>query len=79
VSTDQELLDLQHTLYASRNPTRRWLHCSRRNWIVARLQDTGAMHDRALEVGPGSGIYLPTLTSVASEVIASDSTQLNAS
>jgi len=72
VSTDQQLVDLQETLYTSRNPTRRWLHCSRRDWIVAHVETVSGSLSRALEVGPGAGGYLPTLASVATEVVAAD-------
>jgi 2-polyprenyl-3-methyl-5-hydroxy-6-metoxy-1,4-benzoquinol methylase len=68
------LVDLQETLYTSRNPTRRWLHLTRRARIEAMLhavaQDSGGT--RALEVGPGSGVYLPVLTGLFREVVASD-------
>jgi 2-polyprenyl-3-methyl-5-hydroxy-6-metoxy-1,4-benzoquinol methylase len=67
-----ELFQLQKTLYESKNPTRRWLHCSRRDWINAAIGRWGANAGRALEVGPGSGVYLPTLASVADEVVGID-------
>jgi 2-polyprenyl-3-methyl-5-hydroxy-6-metoxy-1,4-benzoquinol methylase len=70
--TSQQLLDLQHTLYASSNPTRRWLHCSRRDWILEQINTTGKGVLRALEVGPGSGIYLPALAAVANQLVAAD-------
>ena len=70
--TDQELLELQETLYSSRNPTRRWLHCSRRDWIQSTIARIGSNSFRALEIGPGSGVYLPALAEVADKVIASD-------
>jgi len=67
------LLDLQDTLYASRNPTRRWLHGERRAWIEAALRRLAAQGARtAVEVGPGSGVYLPLLCSLFGEVTASD-------
>ncbi len=71
VPSNQQLVDLQETLYTSSNPTRRWLHCSRRDWIVARIEAVGGV-PKALEVGPGAGGYLPKLASVASEVLAAD-------
>jgi len=70
--TDLELVDLQETLYTSRNPTRRWLHCSRRDWIVEHIQAVSSHLPRALEVGPGAGGYLPTLARVADELVAAD-------
>ena len=72
-ATDAELFELQETLYTSSNPTRRWLHCARRDWILTTLRSR--LHERvgrALEVGPGSGLYLPPLAELADEVVGSD-------
>ncbi|MCB9850503.1 MAG: class I SAM-dependent methyltransferase [Phycisphaerales bacterium] len=71
--TDSELVELQQTLYSSRNPTRRWLHVSRR----ARIRDLILRHApqrrrRALEIGPGSGVYLSLLAELFDEAHASD-------
>jgi SAM-dependent methyltransferase len=68
------LLSLQDTLYNSKNPTRRWLHVSRREQIMQALRDAAAARPlhRALEVGPGSGVYLPLLSDLAGAVVASD-------
>lgn len=67
----EQLVDLQETLYTSSNPTRRWLHCSRRDWINSQIE-AGEPVSRALEVGPGAGGYLPVLASNATEVVAAD-------
>lgn len=68
-----ELVALQRTLYASRNPTRRWLHCTRRDWLVETLSRLGSHPEgAALEVGPGSGVYLPTLARLYGRVVAAD-------
>lgn len=73
MTTATELVQLQETLYKSKNPTRRWLHCSRREWISHALREARPpSHERALEVGPGSGIYLPLLSSLYNEVVGSD-------
>lgn len=69
--TREEIVELQQTLYTSKNPTRRWLHVTRRAWIEAVLKDSGP-GARALEVGPGSGVYLPTLAEHFELVTASD-------
>ena len=69
---DEELFALQETLYLSSNPTRRWLHCSRRDWVIDAIEHRGAGARRALEIGPGSGVYLPTLAKVAAEVFGAD-------
>lgn len=66
------LLELQQVLYESRNPTRRWLHHSRRDWVLDEIREQGRAAARALEIGPGSGIYLPMLCDLAQEVTASD-------
>ncbi len=65
---------LQEALYTSRNPTRRWLHCTRRERIEAAL---GGVADatgrgRALEIGPGSGVYLPLLVELFDDVVVTD-------
>ena len=69
-----ELVELQNTLYRSRNPTRRWLHTSRRDWIIEALRraSSAGPPQRALEIGPGSGVYLPVLAGLARQVVASD-------
>jgi len=73
MATDAELVDLQRTLYTSRNPTRRWLHVTRRARIHELIrQHLPAARGRALEVGPGSGVYLPLLAELFDEVVASD-------
>ena len=69
---DDALFELQRTLYESKNPTRRSLHRVRRDWIIDAIESRGRGIDRALEIGPGSGVYLATLASVAREVVASD-------
>ena len=68
---DDPLLELQDTLYASRNPTRRWLHHERRRWIEAALR-RHAVGRSAIEIGPGSGVYLPLLCDLFEEVVAAD-------
>ncbi len=73
MSTNAELLALQHALYESRNPTRRWLHCTRRDWIAAQLTRLAAeRRGAALEVGPGSGVYVPILARLFDRVTVSD-------
>lgn len=72
MTSPSELVDLQETLYRSANPTRRWLHCTRRDWILQALQRYALPSGDALEVGPGSGIYLPTLARLFGHVVATD-------
>lgn len=66
-----ELVALQETIYTSRNPTRRWLHVTRRDWIEAVIAELGG-EGSALEVGPGSGVYLPALLEGFDRVAATD-------
>ncbi|OHB72694.1 MAG: hypothetical protein A2W23_10510 [Planctomycetes bacterium RBG_16_43_13] len=71
--SDSALVALQQTLYTSKNPTRRWLHCTRRDWILRALEKTAAQScKRVLEVGPGSGIYLTALAGLFEDVTAID-------
>jgi 2-polyprenyl-3-methyl-5-hydroxy-6-metoxy-1,4-benzoquinol methylase len=71
--TEADLVQLQQTLYTSNNPTRRWLHCERRDWIFDAVRRAAPpSHHRALEVGPGSGVYLPLLAGLFDEVYATD-------
>lgn len=74
MASESQLVVLQETLYTSRNLTRRWLHSARRDWIIDALRRSASKgrRGRALEVGFGSGIYLPVLAELYEEVIASD-------
>ena len=73
MSDVSEALRLQQTLYASRNPTRRWLHCTRRDWIIASLRrHARECNAAASEVGFGSGIYLPVLAELYEQVVGID-------
>jgi SAM-dependent methyltransferase len=71
MDAEAQLLPLLETLYNSRNPTRRWLHCTRRDWITGKLRQY-AQGARALEVGFGAGVYLPAMAELFSEVMATD-------
>lgn len=73
VPTEAELLELLETLYNSSNPTRRWLHCTRRDWIIDKIRSHAKRESgRAIEVGFGAGVYLPTLAECFSHVVATD-------
>jgi len=68
-------INLQRTLYASKNPTRRWLHETRYQWIIQQINQFAIGCDTpsyALEFGIGSGIYLPYLAKNFDEVFAAD-------
>jgi SAM-dependent methyltransferase len=68
-----ELVAEQLALYASKNHTRRWLHCTRRDIVTNLLREhaSGAAGS-ALEIGPGSGVYLPVLAGLYDSVVAAD-------
>lgn len=69
-----ELVELQDTLYNSRNPTRRWLHRDRLARISAELRGAAGELEggRALEVGPGAGPYVGLLCDLFADVVATD-------
>ncbi len=67
------LVEHQRILYTSKNPTRRWLHTSRRDWILSAIRrHAPARRNRAIEIGPGSGVYLPLLLELFEQVTAFD-------
>ena len=72
MASTEELVKLQETIYSSKNPTRRWLHCSRRDWINKAIASFTVERGTALEVGPGSGVYLPVLAEAFDTVTAAD-------
>lgn len=68
------LFELQRTLYDSGNYTRRRLHRDRLAWVVDAIDRHASLPRtaRAIEYGPGSGIYLPHLASRSRCVVAAD-------
>ena len=71
---DNPLFELQKTVYSSKNYTRRNLHQSRLTWVVNAIKQYCAKNysSKAIEYGPGSGIYLPFLINHFDMVIAAD-------
>lgn len=70
-----DICALQTTIYNSSNPVRKWLHCSRRDAVLNIIEQTCSLNDEselAIEVGPGSGVYLPMLCQKFKEVTALD-------
>lgn len=53
----QEDIAFQSNLYESSNPTRRWLHNVRREWIFQTIDQLRMSSATFLEVGIGCGIY----------------------
>ncbi|MEM1401938.1 MAG: methyltransferase domain-containing protein [Pseudomonadota bacterium] len=67
----QKQFELQNTLYTSSNPTRRYLHCARRDWVLAEVAGT-PVADIAAEIGPGSGVYLQALRAKCHQLLVVD-------
>ena len=72
-SDARALVDLQRTLYDSRNPTRRWLHRERLGRISAAVTEVARSRSgKAIEVGPGAGPYVGLLCDLFDRVVATD-------
>lgn len=70
---NSEITALQNTIYTSRNPMRRWLHTTRRSHVISAIKSfEGSDYKTAIEVGPGSGVYMETLCTSFSQVTAVD-------
>jgi 2-polyprenyl-3-methyl-5-hydroxy-6-metoxy-1,4-benzoquinol methylase len=72
--SDNPLFELQKTVYLSKNYTRRNLHQSRLAWVVNAIKKNciNNSFSKAIEYGPGSGVYLPFLTNYFDSVVAAD-------
>ena len=71
----KELVALQNAIYKSKNPTRRRLHNERFSLVkkfIAYAKRNIPTKAKILEIGTGSGIYLPFLRTASNEIIASD-------
>jgi 2-polyprenyl-3-methyl-5-hydroxy-6-metoxy-1,4-benzoquinol methylase len=67
---------LQNIIYLSKNPTRKWLHTTRKAFVISELNKiNNTISKSAIEVGPGSGVYLPQLCSLFFQVTAVDINQ----
>ena len=68
-----ELYELQQTLYTSKNPTRRWLHRTRRDYVVAAIERWSTRASgRACGDRTGFRCLPPRARRVADEVVAAD-------
>ncbi|MEO0437016.1 MAG: class I SAM-dependent methyltransferase [Pseudomonadota bacterium] len=74
--SEHPLVALQRTLYESSNPTRRYLHCRRRDWVKNAVLSVPTAKV-AMEVGPGSGVYLGALLEQSQLLIAFDAELLH--
>lgn len=68
-----EVHELQNVIYLSRNPTRKWLHVTRKELILTAFDGLGDVSNQiAIEVGPGSGLYIAPLCLKFLQVTAVD-------
>jgi SAM-dependent methyltransferase len=65
-------VEFQRRLYTDPNPTRRELHCARRDWVLDAALEHSAPSDRLLEVGVGCGVFTEALAAAKREVTAVD-------
>lgn len=72
--TNNPLFELQQTLYNSGNYTRRRLHRTRYRWVTDAIAEYAprAPTPKAIEYGPGAGVYLPVLAQHFAQVVAAD-------
>ena len=71
MTSGERQLELQNSLYASSNPTRRYLHCTRRDWVLSAI-DEAPFAEVAVEIGPGSGVYLEALQATCRQLLVVD-------
>jgi len=69
---DNKLIELQNIIYNSKNPTRKYMHNQRKDYITKIIHNLDIDYNTALEIGPGSGIYLKYLSDKFKNVIAID-------
>lgn len=67
----QEHIAFQANLYESNNPTRRWLHNVRRDWVMRAIDQVAPSQPHFLEIGIGCGIYTQLMAS-RGKVFATD-------
>ena len=73
MTRSNDLIALPTRLYKSKNPTRRWLHRRRRDWVMSAFtRHAGTDGRRAAEIGPGAGVYLPFLSDLFDELFVVD-------
>lgn len=65
-------VEFQRRLYEDPNPTRRGLHSTRRDWVLAQATANSKAGDRVLEVGVGCGVFTEALAAAGRRVSAVD-------
>lgn len=74
-SIRQADLAFQAGLYNSGNPTRRWLHQRRHEWVCKKLAWYAGTNGQSFDCGVGSGLYTRHLRSLGQSVTAVDVNQ----
>jgi len=64
----QANIQFQSNLYESKNPTRRWIHQIRRDWVLGKLNSFSSKDASVLEVGTGCGVYTKDLVDLYGHV-----------
>src|ERR1700722_13952901 len=63
----------QAQLYEAENPTRRWLHTTRRDWVMQAIDaNLSTSPCKVLEVGVGAGLFTRHLSQQSCQVLAID-------
>jgi len=65
-------VEFQRRLYTDPNPTRRQLHCARRDWVLGQALAHSAPGSSLLEVGVGCGVFTEELSSAKRGIAAVD-------
>lgn len=65
-------VEFQRQLYSDPNPTRRQLHCARREWVLGETLGRTKPGDRLLEVGVGCGVFTEALAAAKRQITAVD-------
>lgn len=72
-SLGQADIDFQKNLYSDINPTRRWLHNSRREWVMGAIdRNTTIGKEKVIEIGVGCGIFTKYLSERGCRIFAVD-------
>lgn len=73
IELKQSDLGFQQNLYIDPNPTRRWLHNARREWVISKLDHyTSCGSEKIIEVGVGCGIFTRHLSECGCQILAVD-------
>ncbi len=73
IALKQSDIGFQQNLYIDPNPTRRWLHNVRREWVLGKLDHYAfSASDKIIEVGVGCGVFTRHLSARGHRIWAVD-------